>query len=174
MESNLKRKKAELEIVRERIVDYIRYDLGFPLENSQTSVDEIELEMNKGICRQFPINDPSGKYTDEETAKVETFVAEYYKDLPKLIKEYRNKEAEILKLEQRLNFPDYILELIENGDLLPDGKTVSRSLNAVAASLSRKIVVTQYFLRKNFLNRKGKEYSKSALQQAVDCANSQK
>ena len=71
-----------------------------------------------------------------------------------------------------VHIPKYILILIEEGHILPDGKTVTKALNEVALSLQKQdIIPTETLLRTLFVKRDGKPYSLKACKQAVIYAN---
>ncbi|MDR1882968.1 MAG: site-specific integrase [Prevotella sp.] len=77
--------------------------------------------------------------------------------------------------EQNLYTPSYIRILVNIGVLLPDGKTVTKSLDDVALAMQEQNVQpTEILLRRLFLNRNGEPYSSKACRKAVISANDNK
>jgi site-specific recombinase XerD len=74
--------------------------------------------------------------------------------------------------ETYYRIPAYIDPLVDKGLLLPDGRTVVKSLDAVAEALIKQnIQPTEVLLCRMFVNRNGKPYSIKACKQAVCFAN---
>ena len=68
--------------------------------------------------------------------------------------------------------PAYLKILIDEGLVLPDGKTVTRSLNKIALSIQKQnIQPTEIMLQRMFLKSNGKPYTAKACKEAVIFAN---
>ena len=151
---SLDRIKAKLEILREEIVDYIQYDLGLSLENSQISIDEICQIIEKDKCRMLETMKP---------AIVKINITKHYKKLPSMIEKYRNIEMAMKTLEENKERPRFIKELIDKNFLYEDGYRCVKSLYDVADHLVGQwsmTKITAKYLHENFFNKNWEKYSK--------------
>jgi len=74
--------------------------------------------------------------------------------------------------ESYIHTSAYLQTLIDEGLILPDGKTVAKSLNKIALSIQKQnIQPTEIMLQRMFLKRNGKPYSPKACKEAVIFAN---
>jgi len=91
-------KELENRIVahEQKILEILEYAQQFlSIENQQITIEEMSKAITKHIRQRFPDN--------EESNKAKVFIANYYKDLPKMIEEYRQEDIEIEKLKIQEN-----------------------------------------------------------------------
>jgi hypothetical protein len=87
----------------------------------------------------------------------------------KYIQDEMNKRDKVYR-------PKYIIEMIDEGLLYPDGQRVVSTLEEVAIYLKDKeeFNITQQFLLELFRKSNGKPYSQGSAKAALDAANTQR
>ena len=164
-----------------KIIDYARDVLSFEDVNSKTTVEDMNITIAKFIKQRFPMK--GKKYTAKETAKVEVFMAGYYRNLPKMIEEYRCENIEIKKLieeaksqfqgQQEPLVPLYIQKLIHDKLVYPpDGKRATGKLDDIAIFLVDKLGMDLKwrYLTETFTQSTGKSWSEGAARKALRLA----
>ncbi|MDR0287138.1 MAG: hypothetical protein LBI03_05465 [Clostridiales bacterium] len=191
----LQQKKDVLEVERNNIIALAREVISFSEEITSLDGEIISLngepysvEMISHIIDKWKsLNDEPIKWIDNKKAKIDKKTAEInsknaeiYKRLEEMIEKYRQEEAEIVKLEQEENRPDYIKKLIKIGLLFEDGKRVITDLDDIAYYFKNtykkdfpegQLVVSERFLSENFEKSQGGRYGIGSVKTALAIYN---
>jgi len=168
----LEKKHKEINVLAREVISFNGKSMSIEIisdcVNKWKSIKEAELPEKLTKNKKIKI--------DERTEKINSEKAEIHKRLEEMIEKYRQEEAEIIKLEEIENRPDYIKDLINAGLLFSDGKRTIKKLVFVASFLRDKkykyLEVSEKFFRETFRKPNGEEYGVQKLKEAVSEYNS--